>query len=222
METEYCRYILTKCTEKTGTSCIINNEYQTKEDFIKSVDKALLVLLDKKNFRMKETDLLFLLLDFFLSEEKVLFGGQADKKMSDYIKDTREKYQLAKQKWIQNKKQVSQEIYDLLFETISAYLIIMENARICIVENKEEEISFITATVDIVELDKALSEVNRYFPEEKKKLLSFSGMNIKGLIKKTWVDFSINQKYGYFYFYFIMHATYTRNKELEEEIGYGW
>lgn len=224
MAGEYCKYILTKGRGNTGTSLMISGQLLSKVEFYQEVNYAL-------DIRKKEIGIvdnfdadyfLFSTVGKYFTKERIFRGYKVSDSLLDAFTRNEEKLHAIKSKWIANGKKGYAGMYDSLFEIFSQFMIILENVRLSIEEEKLDQVDFRTSSVNIRELLRAVDETKQPEKMKKKKNTIPTPVDlIKGIAfrkKKDTGDLDI----AYYYFFFIMHATYTRNEELKIGAGNGW
>ena len=206
---EYCKYILSKNNQLVLTPFYKDNENTyTKVEFYQLVNNVL-GNVSEDMFSKKDDFLdayLFDTLNEFLKKD-FLFGKQEieERLLHLFIKN-REKFDAIYSKWKTDNNIDMELSYDEIFEILSNILIIISSIRISLIERKTKRIMYCSGSGDI---DK---DIDFFYDKIEKEV---------GLAKRIkifkWKRNMSSYRLSFYYFAYLLFATYIRNEEMLEE-----
>lgn len=246
---EYCRYILGK--DKNPYVKSFDEEIKEKEEFYQSVDEIVEMYKSSYKIKDKDFSydkLIIQTMEFFLHSKVVFMKCERDKFVDSIYKKIKEALK-EEQENLKKKKQISNE---KMFEIITYFSILCCNTLENLDKNENEKIviQYKTMNIDTNEImcmiEETMGILERSAKVEKKPKWKAAGIMavVKPLMKsrfavlmgtvlaggiasKSLWDMAYKNKTDkelslYMYLGCLISATYTRNEELKERVGYGW
>ncbi len=210
---EYCKYILSKNNHLVSTPFYKDNENTyTKVEFYQLVNNILVTISESKFSKKGDFSegYVFDILDKFVSKD-FLFGKREieDRLLRLFIKN-RQRFDEVYSKWKIDKTKNIELLYDEIFEILSNILIIVSSIRISLVDKKAERIMYCSGPSDI---DKDIAFLYDKIHNEEIMAKSIKIIN--------WKRNKASYRLSFYYFSYMLFATYARNEELLEEWNLG-
>lgn len=188
-------------------------------------------------------------IDSFLSPDLIFVKHKRDEQMDKLYKHTSKMFKLEKDNLKKGNKVSLDHIFEvvnnMIFMLANTYVCIMENQKIISYKTSDVDVMSVLAMVqEYLKVFEKKVKYNKKVTNQGKVILKIpepvfvigvgaisctpiSFVTMSSIMGKLFLDFYFRDKaereeIKFYYFMYVIMATYTRNKELREACSYGW